>query len=1403
METITNVLLRLNGDDALKNVKQLTARLDEAVAAKKRLEDSHLNGEEWTKKDIAALKKLNKEISSCQSGLKKAGMSAEEVGNVLSRLDKATLKELKGSLKQLEKAFANAARGSAEWHDLREKIKAVKAEISAVKDVQSKVTDSGSSIADFGAKWAGVAVVIQAVERALSALFGRMTASVSAYAELAEHTANVSKYTGLAAADVAELNEAFKRMDTRTSRAALNDLAADAGRLGITAKKDILDFVSAADQINVALGADLGEGAVKEIGKLAQMFGDADRMGLKQAMLSTASVINELAQSSSASEGYLMEFTSRLAGVGKQAGLTQAQLFAFGSVLDQNKVNVEKGATAVQNVLTALFSNTDKMATAAGLNVKEFSDLLSRDANEAFLLFISRLNELGGMDKVAPVLKEMNLSGAGVTQMLTTLAANVDAVRQVQEQATEAYRDGTSATNEAAKANATAQAQLEKQQKRLEDLRAELGEALLPIQVRLTEAQITLSRAFAAVIPYLTKYGAAIVALSTYIAANIALTKVKVAWDTIEAAGWRAKTALIWANIQASAAWKVMTQSVTVAMAAFNVVSALLTSGLAAARVQFVLLRAAMLKSPFGLIALAVTAVSYAVAKMTGLFEDDTAAVKTNTDALGGNKVAAEELQRAQQRASDNAAKERTRIELLNAVLHSNASTLRQKREALEEIQKTIPAYLGHLTTEGRLERDNVSAIQAYISSLEDKALAEAMYEELVEQKKRERAARRNRERKENNVRLVQNQLDNNPNMTSDKRMMPYVGIVETNDARLKKEKELEKQTNALTEAQKRENEEVAKSNELSREYLRLREKTGDKSLSSSPMNGTGSTPTGGGGGGTGNTNTEPTPAQKVAAEYEQRRLAEDFAYATGLKSYLGYQAALSRLEREESAAKVEAFAKGTAERVKAERDYYAVLRRQRSEQNTRTIAELKEAEEKETRAAKEQYARGVISEEQYQERLSLIRNRYASKRVKAYEASGDAETAAKERAAAEELAAQDQLARRQAYAQKVAQLEADYSKKTLEEKKAQELALLEELLAAKVITEEQAAQFRKEINEKYRSEQEAANKSAADKEKQTQDELKQKRKEAYDIGTPTEQFSSSVATFALNLQNLFDKIKAGKATWADFANVGISALSAITAMMQSVSQLWAAQQELELKQVEKKYERQIALAGSNSKRAKRLEEKKKKEEAAIKNKYQKKQNKIALATAVIQTAQNALMAYGSLAWIPTVGPVLGAIAAAAALAAGAIQIATIKKQQAAQGEFYVGGYTGGTRYRREAGVVHEGEFVANHLAVNNPALRPVLNLIDSAQRSNTVAALTAEDVSRAVAAPILTTAAAQQTAAVTTSSLASPATDPATRRAIEQLNQHLAEGIHASVSIDGRDGFARQWKRWQKLNGE
>ena len=120
---------------------------------------------------------------------------------------------------------------------------------------------------------------------------------------------------------------------------------------------------------------------------------------------------------------------------------------------------------------------------------------------------------------------------------------------------------------------------------------------------------------------------------------------------------------------------------------------------------------------------------------------------------------------------------------------------------------------------------------------------------------------------------------------------------------------------------------------------------------------------------------------------------------------------------------------------------------------------------------------------------------------------------------------------------------------------------------------------------------------------------------------------------------------------------------------------------------------------------------------------------KIELAQAVASTALAAINAYASAS---KVSWVLGAIAAAMATAAGMLQIATIKRQHAAQDEgYYSGGFTGGNRYRRVAGSVHEGEFVVNHDGVNNQNLMPVLRLIDRAQQNNTIGTLTASDVTR------------------------------------------------------------------------
>ena len=185
---------------------------------------------------------------------------------------------------------------------------------------------------------------------------------------------------------------------------------------------------------------------------------------------------------------------------------------------------------------------------------------------------------------------------------------------------------------------------------------------------------------------------------------------------------------------------------------------------------------------------------------------------------------------------------------------------------------------------------------------------------------------------------------------------------------------------------------------------------------------------------------------------------------------------------------------------------------------------------------------------------------------------------------------------------------------------------------------------------------------------------------------------------------------------------------------------------------------------------------------AKIKNKYNKKAMKIELAQAFASTALAAINAYAS---AEKISPFLGAIAAAMATAAGMLQIATIKKQHAAEeAGYYEGGFTGGNRYRKEAGVVHEGEFVANHNAVNNPDLLPVLRLIDMAQRNNTVGSLTAADVSRqlgggSVVAPIVN---------VTNDNSEMQGTLSTVNDTVDLLRKRVEEGIPAYMVWDKFD---------------
>ena len=402
-----------------------------------------------------------------------------------------------------------------------EQLKEVNNRIKELRGTANETRFSLAKLADGFNRYGTIAASIIA---GLTGVTLTMRSCVNEYAEMEEAQSQVVKYTGLAKQEVEELNEEFKRMDTRTARTRLNELAGDAGKLGITTKDSVLEFVEAADMINVALGEDLGKDAITQIGKLADMFGDGDR-SLKENMLAVGSAVNSVAQNSSAAEPYLVEFTARMGGVGKQANLAITDIMGFASALDQNMLRSEMASTALSGLILKLYQEPAKYAKLAGLQVEEFTELMSKDANEAVLTFLEALNRLGGMDKLAPVLDQMSLSGAEAASVISALAGNVDKVRKEQQGANQAFVEGTSIYNEFSVQNSTVQAELDKAKKSFSDIRVELGEQLLPVMKYMVTTGSLTVKGLSAVVSILIENKRVIVTATAAVSAYIIVVK--------------------------------------------------------------------------------------------------------------------------------------------------------------------------------------------------------------------------------------------------------------------------------------------------------------------------------------------------------------------------------------------------------------------------------------------------------------------------------------------------------------------------------------------------------------------------------------------------------------------------------------------------------------------------------------------------------------------------------------------------------------------------------------------------------------------------------------------------------------------------------------------------------------
>ncbi|WP_321520015.1 phage tail tape measure protein [uncultured Bacteroides sp.] len=1293
-------------DAARQKMIQLEDKMRDTRKELKKLKEGT---EEYAAKS-AELKGLQKEYDSLFEKIGIGSLSLKELGNRQKELN-AIIKNLPGDSSEY-KQYSN------QLNEVNTRIKELRGNATEAKFSIGKLADGFNKYAAMGA---GLIASLTGV-----ALTARKC--VDEFAAMEEAESQTRKYTGLTTKEVKELNEEFKKMDTRTSREQLNEISGEAGKIGVTGKKNILEFVDAANMIKVSLGEDLGKDAVLNIGKLAQMFGEDKKMGLRGAMLATGSAINAVAQNSSAAEEYLVGFTARVAGAANQAKVSQTSLLGYASVLDQNMQQQEMAGTAFQTLMLKMYQNPAKFAKMAGESVSEFTNLIKTDANEAILRFLEVLNNKGGLDKLAPMFKDMGLEGVRASGVISTMAGKVDDIRAAQDLANKSYKEGTSIIQEYNIQNNTVQGEIDKRKKQFQEIRIELGEKLLPAMKYMISGGSMTIKMLSSMVTFFIKYGSTIASLVIILGAYTAAVKLSTLWQS----KFNAVSVETIVVEKAKAYWsKIVTAATLLQVAATGYLTGATRAANLAMKEFFVMLGL----NPIGI------AVAGVVALTTAMYF-----LSQKTDIA---TQAREHLNNVYQKAIEKTDEEKNRVKSLLSIIHSETVAYTEKQKAINDLKTIIPQYNAVLSKTGKVTNENTEAINNYISALLRKNKLEGLKDNLEElygdKFEKERKVKKDRE-DYNSKKKLQNSGS----------MAPVVGMSATDvsDYYLKQDEE---DLDVINEK--------LKTVKKAYQAAFIPEKKNSSTVKKNTKN------TNSGGSSTSGTGKDKQPWNaeiqsaensykeqllllkkssdkrgQTESEYQMDALQKETDFQLKKLSIINkYQgkvtdkkkkAELGKLESETNAAIYDSLKKSEDNRLTILKEY-----------RDKRLEKVKSGEEGIKLELSKQYEKGELKEKDYKNRIAALEVATSSERLailKDYQddvsglefKNGEKKATVVKEAGDAVLLSEKEVNEKRA---EIAKSSSDLVEKFGEEyRKLNYKASMDETLnaldifyqsqlelaekngidttnltkiyeeAKKNITEDYAKD-RKEVIKKYGLESAEENKN-----------LKLKALEEEHAQGLLSEKEYEVAKNKIFNDYLKEKIQANKVYFDAFNEV----LSNVSSAVQGF-------QDAEVSKTESAYDKKIKAAKKAGKDTTKLEEEKEESVAAVKKKYAEMQFAINVLQTISSTALSAMLAYSSLAWIPGVGPALGAAAAAAAIAAGAAQIAVAKQQRdEAKGlkaggysDDYIEGYTKSGNPDDVAGAipVHKSEFVANHNAVANPHVRQFLDIFDVAQKNGSI----------------------------------------------------------------------------------
>lgn len=415
-------------ENAQKAIESLSARLRQLPA------DS---------KGAQVLKKRIEELKGVINGTR---LSQEQFDRVMANPRKASVEDLKKAYAMLQQQMQRTARdGSGAYQRMEADARRLRAEIdSTTISVQKQDSWFRNAIRNIGA-YMGVFAAFNLIKQ-------KITEVITLNMKFSDQLVDIRKVSNMAIQDVNTLARQLAKIDTRSSVQELNKLAYAGAKLGMGkyGVAGLEGFVNAANQVNVALKEDLGDDALVSLSKMTEVMGLIPKYGVEKSMLATGSAMFKLSSTSTSTAADIVEFSKRLTGLARTAGITTDQLLALGSASSSMMLMPEVSSTAFNKVFTAIQRNPGAIEKSLGIEKGTIATMLEAgDAMQAIVLILEKMKERGNMSALSGVFKDLGSdSGARLTNVMVTMAKNVDMLKEHLKTSKTAFEEASAVTKE-------------------------------------------------------------------------------------------------------------------------------------------------------------------------------------------------------------------------------------------------------------------------------------------------------------------------------------------------------------------------------------------------------------------------------------------------------------------------------------------------------------------------------------------------------------------------------------------------------------------------------------------------------------------------------------------------------------------------------------------------------------------------------------------------------------------------------------------------------------------------------------------------------------------------------------------------------------------------------------------